>query len=58
MTTDIETIGENMTMIEARMLMRTQNATKMFVTNGDILVGFVTLVDMAIAFLKLMNRAK
>ncbi len=58
MKTDIVTIEENMTLIEARILMRTQNVTKMHVTNKGILVGFVTLFDIAIAFLKLINIAK
>ena len=58
MNTEAITVKEDMPMIEARMLMKVHNVSKMPVTKDNVLVGFITLFDIVIALFKVMHIIK
>ncbi|MBS1257677.1 MAG: hypothetical protein MAG551_00722 [Candidatus Scalindua arabica] len=58
MNTDVITVKEDIPMIEARMLMKARNVSKMPVTKDNTLVGFITLFDIVIALFKVMHIIK
>lgn len=55
MNTDVITIGEDETIVDARILMMLHNIERVVVSKNHVIRGLITLNDIVIALLKRMN---